>query len=229
MSFVLVVEDDETLLDAVAYNLERDGHEVGLAPDGVRGLALAREKTPDVIVLDVMLPRMSGVDVCRILRRESALPILMLTARDSEEDVVSGLDAGADDYMTKPFSMRELRARVNALLRRSARLAAATPHLDKVLVVGEIELDPRRHVVRKNGLEVSVRPKEFALLEYLMRNPDRLLTRDVLLDQVWGYSYAGESRTVDVHVRWLREKLEDDPSRPRHIQTIRGFGYRLIP
>jgi DNA-binding response OmpR family regulator len=233
MAVVLVVEDDATLLDAVAYNLQRDGHEVHTAADGVLGLARAREEQPDLIVLDLMLPRMSGFDVCRLVRSEQPVPILILTARDSEQDVISGLDLGADDYLTKPFSMRELRARVNSLLRRDGLSRDAGPRADgpsaDVLVSGNLVLDVGRHEVRKAGIEVSLRPREFLLLEYLMRQPGQVLSRDLILERVWGYTYAGESRTVDVHVRWLREKLEDEPSRPRHIETVRGFGYRFTP
>jgi two-component system OmpR family response regulator len=233
MGRVLVVEDDATLLDAVAYNLERDGHTVSTAADGMAGLTRAREDHPDLIVLDLMLPRMSGSDVCRLVRNEQPVPIIILTARDSEQDVIAGLDLGADDYVTKPFSMRELRARVNALLRRDVLSREAGPRDDAVssdlLAAGGIEVDIGRHVVRKDGAEVVLRPREFLLLEYLMRHQGQVLSRDVILERVWGYTYAGESRTVDVHVRWLREKLEDDPSNPRHIQTVRGFGYRFAP
>ena len=233
MAVVLVVEDDATLLDAVAYNLQRDGHEVHTAADGVLGLALAREEQPDLIVLDLMLPRMSGLDVCRLIRNEQPVPILILTARDSEQDVISGLDLGADDYVTKPFSMRELRARVNSLLRRDGLSRDAGPRTDgppvDVLAAGNLVLDVGRHEVRKAGTEVTLRPREFLLLEYLMRHPGQVLSRDLILERVWGYTYAGESRTVDVHVRWLREKLEDEPSSPRHIETVRGFGYRFAP
>ncbi len=233
MGRVLVVEDDATLLDAVAYNLERDGHQVSTAADGVTGLSLAREERPDLIVLDLMLPRMSGADVCRLVRNEQPVPIIILTARDSEQDIIGGLELGADDYVTKPFSMRELRARVNALLRRDELSREAGPRTDSVpgdvLKAGDIELDVGRHVVLKRGVEVVLRPREFLLLEYLMRHAGQVLSRDVILGRVWGYTYAGESRTVDVHVRWLREKIEDDPPNPVHIQTVRGFGYRFVP
>ena len=233
MALVLVVEADATLLDAVAYNLQRDGHEVHTAADGVLGLALAREEHPDLVVLDLMLPRMSGLDVCRLIRNEQPVPILILTARDSEQDVISGLDLGADDYVTKPFSMRELRARVNSLLRRDLLSRDAGPRGDEptseVLAAGDLVVDVRTHDVRKAGKPVALRPREFLLLEYLMRHPGQVLSRDVILERVWGYTYAGESRTVDVHVRWLREKLEDEPSNPTHIETVRGFGYRFVP
>lgn len=231
MGRVLVVEDDATLLDAVAYNLQRDGHQVSTAADGVDGLALAREERPDLIVLDLMLPRMSGTDVCRLVRNEQPVPIIILTARDSEQDVIAGLNLGADDYVTKPFSMRELRARVNALLRRDELSREAGPRDDDiasdVLVAGGLELDVGRHQARKGGVEIALRPREFLLLEYLMRHQGQVLSRDLILERVWGYTYAGESRTVDVHVRWLREKIEDDPSNPVLIQTVRGFGYRF--
>ncbi len=231
MGRVLVVEDDATLLDAVAYNLERDGHQVTTATDGVNGLARAREEHPDLIILDLMLPRMSGSDVCRLVRNEQPVPIILLTARASEQDVIAGLDLGADDYVTKPFSMRELRARVSALLRRDELSRVAGPRSDAtssdLLAGGGIEVDVTRHEVRKDGVEVALRPREFLLLEYLMRHPGQVLTRDVLLERVWGYTYAGDSRTVDVHVRWLREKLEADPAHPILIQTVRGFGYRF--
>jgi two-component system OmpR family response regulator len=233
MAVVLVVEDDATLLDAVAYNLQRDGHQVHTAADGVLGLAMAREEHPDLIVLDLMLPRMSGLDVCRLVRNEQPVPILILTARDSEQDVISGLDLGADDYVTKPFSMRELRSRVNALLRRDGLSRDAGPREDApngdVLVAGDLVVDVGKHEVSKGGMAVTLRPREFLLLEYLMRHPGQVLSRDLILERVWGYTYAGESRTVDVHVRWLREKLEDEPSAPRHIETVRGFGYRFAP
>jgi DNA-binding response OmpR family regulator len=203
MATVLVVEDEEAIREAVVFNLKRDGHDVLSAADGVEGLALAREHQPDLIVLDVMLPRMSGLDVCRVLREETPIPILMLTARDSEADVVQGLDLGADEYVTKPFSMRELRARIASLLRRD-RLsrqagptsAASDEESDDDVAGGEIHLSP---------------------------------ARDVILERVWGLSYPGETRTVDVHVRWLREKIEDDPSQPRHIITVRSVGYKFVP
>lgn len=231
MGRVLVVEDDATLLDAIAYNLERDGHAVTTAIDGVAGLNLAREQHPDLLVLDLMLPRMSGLDVCRLLRKEQTLPIIVVTARDAEQDVISGLDMGADDYMTKPFSMRELRARVSALLRRDhlskGSRGSREDESGEVLTAGPIRVDVGRHTVTKNGVEVELRPREFKLLEYLMRHPGQVLSRDHLLEHVWGYSFAGETRTVDVHMRWLREKLEDSASQPRFLQTVRGFGYRL--
>ncbi len=231
MSTVLVVEDDRAILDAVAYNLRREGHTVLTAGDGVEGLRLAREHEPDVIVLDIMLPRMSGLDVCRAVREERPVPIVMLTARDSERDKVTGLDIGADDYVTKPFSMRELVARVHALLRRDrlSREAAepASAHAP-VLEGGGITLDTLAHEVRRDGTELALRPKEYELLEYLMRHAGQALSREQILEAVWGYSYTGETRTVDVHVRWLREKVEGDASTPAHILTVRGVGYKFV-
>ena len=235
MSTVLVVEDDRAILDTVAYNLGRDGYEVLTADDGVDGLALARERRPDAIVLDVMLPRMSGLDVCRLLRSEMPVSILLLTARDSEADRVQGLDLGADDYLTKPFSMRELRARVASMLRRDSISRAVGPRevvgapAAALLTAGEIVLDETQHQVRRGDVSVPLRPREFTLLAYLMRHPGQVLSRTQILEDVWGFSYPGETRTVDVHVRWLREKFEDDPSEPLHIQTVRGFGYRFVP
>jgi DNA-binding response OmpR family regulator len=229
---VLLVEDDPAILDAVAYNLKRDGHGVVTATDGLDGLRLAREIDPDLIVLDLMLPRMSGLDVCRIIRAERPVPILMLTARDSEVDKVVGLEIGADDYITKPFSMRELMARVNAALRRD-RLSrdAGTPQLSRptTLEGGGIVLDVTAHEARRDGHAISLRPKEFDLLEYLMRHPGQVLSREMILDSVWGYGYGGETRTVDVHIRWLREKLEADPGHPIHILTVRSVGYKFVP
>ncbi len=232
-STVLVVEDDSSILETVAFNLERDGHEVLRAADGVTGLELARVEHPDLVVLDLMLPRMSGLDVCRVLRDEQAVPILMLTARDSEADKVQGLELGADDYITKPFSMRELRARVASALRRDqlSRGAAATDRAvaSDPLEGGDIRVDLDAHEVTVGGASVSLRPREFELLEYLMRHPGQALSREMILESVWGYGYAGETRTVDVHVRWLREKVEADAAHPERIQTVRGVGYKFVP
>jgi DNA-binding response OmpR family regulator len=232
VSTVLVVEDDPSILDAVAFNLSRDGHEVLTAADGAEGLTLARERTPDLIVLDIMLPRMSGLDVCRIVRSEGPTPILLLTARDGEADRVQGLDLGADDYVTKPFSMRELRARVNSMLRRDQISRTAGPRTvdtASVLTAGELTLDVGRHELRRGGDVIALRPREFGLLEYLMRNPEQVLTRDMILEAVWDTTYRGETRTVDVHIRWLREKIEENPSAPRHILTVRSVGYKFVP
>jgi DNA-binding response OmpR family regulator len=237
MSRVLVVEDDTNILEAVAFNLERDGHEVLQATDGVAGLELARAEQPDLVVLDVMLPRMSGLDVCRILRNEQPVPILMLTARDNEADKVQGLDLGADDYVTKPFSMRELRARVSSALRRDQLSRDSASSLNGAgagdgagqLEAGDLVLDVASHEVTLRGEPVALRPREFSLLEFLMRHPGQALSREMILESVWGYSYVGETRTVDVHIRWLREKLEEDAASPQHIQTVRSIGYKFVP
>jgi two-component system response regulator RegX3 len=231
MTTVLVVDDDQAILEAVSYNLRRDGLEVLTAGDGLAGLEAARTHEPDLIVLDLMLPRMSGLEVCRAVRAERPVPILMLTARDSEADKVAGLELGADDYLTKPFSMRELRARVQAALRRDrlSRASAEGMALGDVLRGGAITLDVGAHEVRRDGELVALRPKEFELLERLMRHPNQVLSRERILETVWGYSYAGETRTVDVHMRWLREKLEPDPAHPRQLVTVRGVGYKFVP
>ena len=231
MSTILVIEDDPAILETVSYNLRREGHEVITAADGQAGLRLARESDLDLIVLDLMLPRMSGLDVCRVVRAERPVPIIMLTARDEEVDKLVGLEAGADDYVTKPFSMRELLARVNAQLRRDriSRTAAGAPSSGGELTAGAIVLDTVAHEVRRDGVMVPLRPKEFDLLEYLMRHPGQALSREQILEAVWGYSYPGETRTVDVHIRWLREKLEREPAQPEHINTVRGLGYKFVP
>lgn len=232
MPKVLVVEDDPAILETVAFNLEREGYEVVTAADGAAGLQRSRDERPDLIVLDLMLPRMSGADVCRIVREERPVPIVMLTARDAEEDRIGGLDLGADDYITKPFSMRELMARVRAILRRDRLSREAGSHeapAGERLAAGEITLDIATHEVTRAGELLSLRPKEFDLLEHLMRHAGQVLTRERILDAVWGYAYVGETRTVDVHVRWLREKLERDPSHPEHLLTVRGVGYKFAP
>lgn len=232
MSTVLVVEDDAAIREAVAYNLGLDGHTVLTAEDGTRGLEMARTHHPDAVVLDVMLPRMSGLDVCRILRSETPVPILLLTARDAEPDRVQGLELGADDYVTKPFSMRELRARVGSMLRRDDLSRHAGVKIEEgaqSVTAGRLTLDPTRHELRRDGVPISLRPREFGLLEYLMRHPEQVLTRDQILESVWGITYRGETRTVDVHVRWLREKIEDEPAHPEHILTVRSIGYKFVP
>ena len=230
MARLLVVEDDAAILEAVAYNLERQGHEVVRAEDGVSALALSRSIEPDLILLDLMLPRMSGLDVCRVVREERPVPIVVLTARDTEADTVAGLDLGADDYITKPFSMRELLARVGAVLRRDelSREAGGGPVRGAVLSGGGIELRSGAREVTRDGTPVALRPKEFELLEYLMRHPGQALSRDTILERVWGYEFGGGTRTVDVHIRWLREKIEDHPSSPERLRTVRGVGYKFV-
>lgn len=225
-SKVLIVEDDQTLLSVLEYNLAKEGYKVTTAVDGVQALEAARKQKPDLIILDIMLPKMSGFEVCRILRKETTIPILMLTAKDDEIDKIAGLDLGADDYMTKPFSMRELLARVRAMLRR-ADMQAQKVAAENQLKLGDIEIDIRRHAVTKSGNILGLTPKEFDLLTFLTRNKGLVFSRDQLLEKVWGYDYAGDTRTVDVHVRWLREKIEDNPDKPKRLVTVRGVGYKL--
>ncbi len=222
---VLLIDDDPVLLDTLRYRLTREGFEIITAGDGVSGLDLARKEKPDLLVLDLMLPELDGFDVCRIYRKESDTPILMLTARESETDKVVGLELGADDYLTKPFSLRELIARIRALLRRSA--SAGVKGDATVLDIGGIQVDTSRREVHCRGEKISLKPKEFELLTFLMANKGQALSREQVLEKVWGYNYEGEARTVDVHIRWLREKIETDPGHPQLIETVRGFGYRF--
>jgi len=226
---VLVIEDEDTLRRALSYNLGRDGFTVLTASDGLEGRDAALASSPDLVILDLMLPKMDGLDVCRAIRRGATTPILMLTAKVEEVDRIVGLEIGADDYMTKPFSMRELLARVRALLRRvemdQQEIGHARAH--EVLVARNLELDPAARRFTNNGKEVALRPKEFDLLAFLIKNQGIVFSRDVLLERVWGYEYTGDSRTVDVHVRWLREKIEEDPSQPKCLVTIRGVGYKF--
>ena len=222
---VLVVEDEDNLLEALRYNLDREGYEVLTASDGEQGLASARSSAPDLVILDIMLPNLDGLDVCRAIRRESDVPVLMLTAKGEEADRVVGLELGADDYVVKPFSMRELLARVRALLRRS-RTSQDSPPLERISV-GGLEIDLVRHSVTLQGKPVKLAPREFELLTLFARNEGRALTRDQILDGIWGRGYVGDSRTVDVHVRGLRKKIEADPNSPRLIVTLRGVGYRF--
>jgi two-component system response regulator RegX3 len=224
---VLVVEDESAIVDAVGYALELEGFQVSSASGGREGLEAARRLNPSVVILDVMLPGMSGLDVCRQLRGESDVPIIMLTAKEGEADKVAGLELGADDYMTKPFSMRELVARVRAQMRRAARSGMLSGS-NEILRGGGVELDVDAHEVRVAGQTVPVRPKEFDLLESLMRRRGRLATRETLIDEVWGPDYFGATKTLDVHIKRLRQKLETDPARPRHIVTVRGLGYKFV-
>ena len=229
MNTVLVVEDEENLLEALRYNLEREGYAVNTAIDGEQALLSARDSAPDLVILDVMLPRLDGFEICRILRRRSDVPILMLTARGEEIDRVVGLELGADDYVTKPFSVRELMARVRNLLRRSHRAPSATDDASPadILRSGDLEIDSVSHIVRLNGELLELKPREFDLLALLAKNKARAFTRDQILERLWGHDYYGDSRTVDVHIRWLREKIEPQPSKPVRIVTIRGVGYRF--
>lgn len=228
---VLVVDDEATLVETIRYNLRREGYQVLVAFDGEAALAVARRERPDLMVLDLMLPKLSGLDVCRILRQETAMPILMLTAKDDEVDKVLGLELGADDYMTKPFSMRELLARVKAMLRRaqmqgqeSARTGERMP---QPLTYRGLTVDPNRRSVTCQQEEVPLRPKEFDLLAFFLSHRGQALSRDLILERVWGYDYAGDTRTVDVHVRWLRAKIQKEPDQPPYIHTVRGVGYRF--
>jgi DNA-binding response OmpR family regulator len=231
---ILVVEDELTLQETLTYNLKRQGYEVESASDGASALDEARRLRPDLIVLDVMLPGIDGFEVCRILRQDMNTPVLMLTARDDEIDRVVGLEVGADDYMTKPFSMRELMARVKAMLRRvrmvREEISASTPPASQAaqtITFGNLVIDPTRREIRRDTLPVALKPKEFELLLFLAQHRGQVLTREFILERVWGWNYIGDSRTVDVHIRWLREKLENDPSTPDRIVTVRGVGYRF--
>ena len=229
-SRVLVVEDDRTLLEVLQYNLAKEGYEVLTAADGASGLETARSRRPDLVILDIMLPVLDGYEVCRALRRETTVPILMLTARTEEMDKVVGLEVGADDYVTKPFGMRELMARVRAMLRRSEMMKVAAPAADApatCLKAGDLEIDTARHRVCLGGAPVDLSRMEFALLEFLVRNRGQVFNRGQLLEKVWGYDFAGDTRTVDVHVSWLRHKIEDDPAHPKRLLTVRGVGYKL--
>lgn len=224
---ILVVEDDRNLSDTLKYNLRKEGYDVVTAVDGAEALEIARKEKPDLIVLDVMLPKMSGFEVCRILRKDMTVPIIMLTAKSEETDKIVGLEIGADDYMTKPFSMRELLARVRAMLRR-ARMAEVQPGAEKTLLkVGEVEVDIAHHRASICGKTLELTPKEFDLLAFLAKNRGLVFSRDKLLEKVWGYDYGGDSRTVDVHIRWLRQKIEADPGNPGRLITVRGTGYKL--
>ena len=222
---VLVVEDEESFVDALVVGLKREGFLVKVARDGVEALTLFDAVQPDLVLLDVMLPKMSGIDVCREIRSRSRVPIVMVTAKGSEIDTVVGLEVGADDYVTKPYRLRELVARMRAVLRRAPRdLADAQP--GGVLVVGDVTLDPERHEVTIRGEKVSLPLKEFELLEQFLGNPGRVLTRETLIDRVWGPHYVGDTKTLDVHVKRLRAKVEEQPSAPKRITTIRGLGYK---
>jgi DNA-binding response OmpR family regulator len=234
---ILVVEDDIDLRDLITYNLHGEGYVVLTAADGVTALDIARQNPISLVLLDLMLPRLDGLDVCRQLRARpetASVPILMLTARGEETDKVVGLEVGADDYVTKPFSWKELRARIRAQLRRGEQTSAnnMTQHEpaaneSRVLIVGDLRIDVDRREVHRGEREIELPARLFDLLVYMVRNKGLVLTRDRLLQHVWGYDYAGDTRTVDVHMRWLREKIEDDPANPTLIQTVRGVGYRF--
>jgi DNA-binding response OmpR family regulator len=231
---VLVVEDETALRETLAYNLRKEGYEIEAVGDGREAVEIARLARPDLIVLDLMLPGMDGFEVCRVIRREMSTPIIMLTARDDEIDRVVGLEVGADDYLTKPFSMRELMARVKAQLRRSrliedelqkSREAAAPAH--DVLKFGNLVINRTRSEVTLEGQPLQVKPQEYQLLLFFAEHRGQMLSRQFVLERVWGWDFTGDSRTVDVHVRWLRQKIESDPSHPQRIVTVRGGGYRF--
>lgn len=223
---ILIVEDEESLADSVRYNLEREGYVVTVAADGRRALERFRAEPPALVILDLMLPEVSGLDLCRTIRSESDVPIIMVTAKDSEADKVTGLELGADDYVTKPFSVRELVSRVRALLRRAAM--QTDKMAEEILLGGTVEMDVVRHEVRVGSEEVAFPPKEFELLETLLRRKGRLLTRDYLIEEVWGTDYFGDTKTLDVHIKRLRKKIEDDPHHPVHLVTVRGLGYKFV-
>ena len=225
---ILIVEDEASLADSIRYNLEREGYEVDVVLDGRDALRLARRNPPDLVLLDLMLPEMPGLDVCRALRAESNVPIIIVTAKDAEADRVVGLEVGADDYVTKPFSMRELIARVSANLRRAAMSVATDDATKDVLAGGPLRLDIARHEATVRGTAVEFRPKEFELLSTFLRRMGRLLTREFLIEEVWGPGYYGDMKTLDVHIRRIRKKIEEDPHRPAHLVTVRGLGYKFV-
>jgi len=222
MKSILIVEDDTTLRETLALNLSEEGYNVLVAEDGEEGLEKARADQPDLVLLDVMLPRLDGLTVCRMLRKNNDVPIILLTARGTETDKIVGLEMGADDYIVKPFSLGELLARIRAALRRG-EAAGADPELS----AGDIILNLLARRAYRHGEEIQLSPREFDLLATLMHNKNAALTRDLLLARVWGDDYVGDTRTVDVHIRWLRQKIEDDPSNPERILTVRGVGYRF--
>ncbi|MCD6453261.1 MAG: response regulator transcription factor [Dehalococcoidales bacterium] len=228
---ILIVEDDTTLLDVLNYNLTKEGYRVVTATDGVRAVEAARQRKPDLIVLDIMLPELSGFEVCRILRQEMTVPILMLTAKTEEIDRVVGLELGADDYLTKPFSLRELLARIRAMLRRVDIVRQETLSQQEakpqVIETANLKIDLARHQVHRGKSLLELSPREFELLAFLVNNRGQVFSRNHLLERVWGYDYTGDTRTVDVHIRWLRQKIEDDPIHPRYLLTVRGVGYKF--
>ncbi len=221
MTKLLIVEDDQTMRETLSYNLTREGYAVIEASSGIAALDLARERKPDLVLLDIMLPELDGLSVCRALRHETDVPIVLLTARSGEVDRIVGLDSGADDYIVKPFSLGELLARLRAVLRRGHREPSTK------LESGDLALDLGGHRAYRADQQLNLAPKEFDLLAELIRHKGAVLTRDLLLQRVWGFDFGGDTRTVDVHIRWLREKIEDDPASPRRIETVRGIGYRF--
>ncbi|TSD99543.1 response regulator transcription factor [Skermania sp. ID1734] len=226
MTSVLIVEDEESLADPLAFLLRKEGFDTTIVTDGPSALAEFDRSGADIVLLDLMLPGMSGTDVCKQLRTRSGVPVIMVTARDSEIDKVVGLELGADDYVTKPYSARELIARIRAVLRRGADSELESADAG-VLEAGPVRMDVERHIVLVNGEPVTLPLKEFDLLEYLLRNAGRVLTRGQLIDRVWGADYVGDTKTLDVHVKRLRSKIEADPGKPEHLVTVRGLGYKF--
>lgn len=225
MKTILLVEDDKLIVESLVYSLQKEGFQVITAGDGLQAVDLEREARPDLVVLDIMLPGLDGWEVCRRIRQHSIVPIIMLTAKDEEFDRVLGLEIGADDYLPKPFSFRELLARIRAILRRLAYDEQAPR---ETIAIGEVQVDVTAHKVYKNDTPLTMTQKEYDLLLALMRRAGQVITRAELLDQVWGVDWLGDTRTLDVHIRWVRAKIEDDPGRPKYIQTVRGVGYRFL-
>jgi len=224
MTRILVVEDEESFREGLQYMLSREGFEVVLASDGAQGMAEFDKSAPDLVLLDWMLPEFSGIEVCKYIRTKSSIPVIMLTAKDTEVDKVVGLELGADDYVTKPFSTAELLARIRAVLRRGGDVEVPNA---SVIEIGAIRIDLDRHTISVNAEEISMPLKEFELLEYLMRNSGRVLTRGQLMDRVWGSNYHGDGKTLDVHIKRIRSKIEPDPASPIYLTTVRGLGYRF--
>lgn len=223
---ILIVDDEKPIVDSIKYTLYKEGYDVVVSYDGEDALEKFKKENPDLIILDIMLPKLSGLEVCRIIRRTSNVPIIMLTAKGEDMDKVIGLELGADDYVSKPFSLRELVARIKAILRRT-KLPVNSSKAKEKLEFDDVVIDIKGRIVTKKGVQVELSPKEFDLLVTLAENEGRVMSREYLLSHVWGEDFYGDDRTVDVHIRWLREKLEDDPSNPKYIQTVRGIGYIL--
>ncbi len=224
---ILVVEDEENIREAVVYSLSQEGFDVYSANDGEEGLNKAKSLNPDLVLLDVMLPKLDGFEVCRMIRKDLDLPVFMLSAKGEEIDRVVGLELGADDYITKPFSMRELVVRIRNMLKRSSNLSSSTLSDDELIIIGNLSIDTKSHRVKIDNQEINLKPREFELLYLLASNQGKALSRHQILEKLWGHRYIGDIRTVDVHVRWIREKIEDDPSSPSRLVTIRGIGYRF--